>query len=89
MLLFYLDTPRLHQEISSYNDLNQQNGILGEGIDPHLHDVCIQVRYRHRFFNQVGHESMYVSKAELVQVNHTPIICLRNFINKKEINGKN
>merc|ERR1712008_50930 len=37
------DTPRLHQEISSYNDLNQQNGILGEGIDPHLHDVCIQV----------------------------------------------
>ena len=23
------------------------------------------------------------TKAELVQVNHTPIICLRNFINKK------
>merc|ERR1712051_862382 len=30
------DTLRLHQEISSYNDLNQQNSILGEGIDPHL-----------------------------------------------------
>ena len=28
-------------------------------------------------------------KAELVQVNYTPIICLRNFINKKVGNPKN
>ena len=47
MLLFYLDTPRLHQEISSYNDLNQQNGILGEGIDPHL-QLLDQEKESHR-----------------------------------------
>jgi len=41
------DTTRLHQEISSYNDLNQQNGILGEGIDPHL-QLLDQEKESHR-----------------------------------------
>ena len=34
-------------------------------------------------------ETIFYTKAELVQVNHTPIICLRNFINKKVGNRKN
>ena len=37
----------MHQEISSYNDLNQQNSILGEGIDPHL-QLLDQEKESHR-----------------------------------------
>jgi len=41
------DTPRLHQEISSYNDLNHQNSILGGRIDPHL-QLLDQEKESHR-----------------------------------------
>ena len=49
-------------------------------------DDVIELMFCNRVYKLIEYLD---GKAELVQVNHTLIICLRNFINKKVGNRKN
>ena len=69
---------------------NQKFGIIESSVEPCR--VTILMRFYvliHAAGKAPKNKIILITKAELVKVNQTPIICLRNFINKKVGNRKN